>query len=161
MDIGRVGEDSGCAGDIAEDDLRRRHGCTVVGVDRHGAGLVNPDGATVLYPLDQVLLLGAREQLAAARRELEEPTERTPAPALGDLLVHRVRVPDASPQAGRTLEEADVRRVAGVQIAGIQRGGERLLNPSGQERMLVRDELLVLGTPDQLRVFRRWLAGRE
>jgi len=132
-----------------------------VGVDRHGSALLNPDGATVLYPLDHVLLLGARAQLAAARHELEEPTERTPGPALGDLLVHRVRVPDSSPQAGRTLEELDVRRVAGVQIAGIQRGGERLLNPFGQERMLARDEVLVLGTPEQLRTFRRWLAGCE
>ena len=153
-------EHSAAAGrSLRELDLRRRHGCAVVGVDRHGAGLVNPDGGTMLYPLDHVLLLGAREQLAAARRELEEPTERTPAPALGDLLVHRVRVPDSSPQAGRTLEELDLRRVAGVQIAGIQRGGERLLNPAGPEKMLARDELLVLGTPEQLRVFRRWLVG--
>jgi CPA2 family monovalent cation:H+ antiporter-2 len=145
---------------LRELDLRRRHGCVVVGVDRHGSALVNPDGTTVLYPLDHVLMLGAREQLAAARHELEEPTERTPAPALGDLLIHRVRVPESSPHVGRTLEELDLRRVAGVQIAGIQRGAERLLNPYGQEKMLARDELLVLGTPDQLRTFRRWLAGR-
>jgi CPA2 family monovalent cation:H+ antiporter-2 len=142
-------------------DLRRRHGCTVAGVDRHGLGLVNPGADTVLYPLDRVLLLGAREQLAAARDELEAGDARPIGPGVGDLVIHRVRVPAASPRSGRTLAELDLRQKVGVQIAGIQRGEERLLNPSGQDRILARDELLVLGTPEQLRRFRQWLAGTE
>ena len=153
-------EQSGAAGrSLGELDLRRRHGCAVVGVDRHGSGLVNPEGATVLYPLDRLLLLGAREQIVAARHELEASAGQPAGPKLSDLVLHRVRVPAASPRAGQTLATLDLRRVSGVQIAGIQRGGERLLNPSGAERLLERDDLLVLGTPEQLRQFRRWLAG--
>lgn len=146
---------------LRELDLRRRHGCTVAGVDRHGLGLVNPGAETVLYPLDRVLLLGARAQLAAARDELETVASRPAGPAVGDLVIHRVRVPASSPRSGLALAEMDLRQKVGVQIAGIQRGGERLLNPSGQERIVARDELLVLGTPEQLRRFRQWLAGTE
>jgi len=146
---------------LRELDLRRRHGCTVAGVDRHGLGLVNPGAETVLYPLDRVLLLGARAQLAAARDELEAVAARSAGPAVGDLVIHRVRVPASSPRAGLALAEMNLRQNVGVQIAGIQRGEERLLNPSGQDRLLGRDELLVLGTPEQLRRFRQWLAGTE
>ena len=155
-------ENAGAAGrSLRELDLRRRHGCTVAGVDRHGLGLVNPGAETVLYPLDRVLLLGARAQLAAARDELQAVAARPAGPAVGDLVIHRVRVPASSPRSGLTLAELDLRQKVGVQIAGIQRGGARLLNPSGQEQILARDELLVLGTPEQLRRFRQWLAGTE
>ena len=155
-------ENAGVAGrSLRELDLRRRHGCTVAGVDRHGLGLVNPGAETVLYPLDRVLLLGARAQLAAARDELQAVAARPAGPAVGDLVIHRVRVPASSPRSGLTLAELDLRQKVGVQIAGIQRGGARLLNPSGQEQILARDELLVLGTPEQLRRFRQWLAGTE
>jgi monovalent cation:H+ antiporter-2, CPA2 family len=45
----------------------------------------------------------------------------------------------------------------GVQVAGIHRGGLRILNPGGEERLLVHDDVLVLGAPDQIKAFRRWV----
>jgi monovalent cation:H+ antiporter-2, CPA2 family len=140
-------------------DLRRRYDCTVVGVDRQGVGLINPDPETVLYPLDRVLLLGTPEQLGVARTELEAVAAPVAGPALGDLVLHRVRVPADSRRAGNSLAALDIRHVTGVQIAGILRGGERIHSPGGTERLLACDDLLVLGTPGQLREFRRWLAG--
>jgi CPA2 family monovalent cation:H+ antiporter-2 len=44
-----------------------------------------------------------------------------------------------------------------VQIAGVHRGGMRILNPSAQERLRAGDEVLMLGTPVQIREFQRWL----
>lgn len=144
---------------LRELELPRRHGSTVMGVDRQGVALANPSPDTVLYPLDRVLLLGAREHLANARREIEETVLPAAGVSLTDMVLQTVRVPADSPRDGRTLAETDLRRVTGVQIAGIQRGAERLASPAGTERLSAGDELLVLGTPDQLRSFRRWLAG--
>ena len=46
----------------------------------------------------------------------------------------------------------------GVQIAGVNhREGGRVLNPSAQEMLGADDELLVLGTPVQIRDFKLWL----
>ena len=157
-----LAEHSRAAGrSLRELELPRRHGCTVMGVDRQGVALANPGPTTVLYPLDRVLLLGVRERLADARRELDETAPQVAEAALADLVLQRVRVPAASPRSGRTLMETDLRAATGVQIAGIQRGGERLLSPAGTERLEAGDELLVLGTPEQLRSFRRWLVGTE
>jgi CPA2 family monovalent cation:H+ antiporter-2 len=140
-------------------ELRSRFGCSVVGVDRQGVWLTNPAPETVLYPKDRVLLLGSPAQLAAVRRELDSTA--VPGPALAELAINRVRVPADSPRAGLTLAESAPGRATGAQIAGILRGSERLLNPSGGERMAAGDELLVLGTAAQLRAFRCWLVGRE
>ncbi|HLP08577.1 MAG TPA: cation:proton antiporter [Opitutaceae bacterium] len=142
-------------------ELRSRFGCTVVGIDRQGVGLTNPAPDTVLFPEDRVLLLGSPEQIGAARRELDAVAETVTGPALADLVLNRVRVAPESPQAGRTLADSAPGRETGVQIAGILRRGERILNPAGSERLEPRDELLVLGTPTQVREFRRWLAGAD
>lgn len=152
-------ENSVAAGrSVGELELRSRFGCTVVGVDRKGVGITNPVPETVLYPEDKVLLFGSREHIAAARRELDTAATAAPAgPALADLVINRVRVPAGSPQAGRLLAESAPGRATGVQIAGILRRGERILNPAGADRLEGGDELLVLGTPAQVREFRRWL----
>jgi len=47
-----------------------------------------------------------------------------------------------------------------VQIAGIRRGGVRILNPGAHEMLLHGDELLALGTPLQIREFRGRLAEK-
>ncbi len=155
-------ENSAAAGrSIGELLLRTRFGCTVVGIDRQGVGLTNPPPETVLYPQDRVLLFGSREQIAAARRDLDAVAATAPGSALADLVINRVRVPAGSPQVGRALEESAPRRETGVQIAGILREGVRILNPVGAEQLCAGDELLVLGTPAQLREFRRWLAGER
>ena len=45
----------------------------------------------------------------------------------------------------------------GVQVAGIRRGGVRILSPGADERLQAGDEVLVLGAPGQLRAFMAWL----
>jgi K+/H+ antiporter YhaU regulatory subunit KhtT len=55
---------------IRELALRTQTGVSIVAIERAGATLVNPGPDEELQPDDQVLLLGQREQLDAARRQL-------------------------------------------------------------------------------------------
>ncbi|OGV68599.1 MAG: hypothetical protein A3K19_11500 [Lentisphaerae bacterium RIFOXYB12_FULL_65_16] len=138
--------------------VRRRYGCSVVGIDRQGFGIINPGAGIVLYPRDKLLLLGTGQQLATAARELGGPgapaSERT---GFDELTMETVTVPAESPLGDRPLKELDLVRRAGVQIGGIRRGTERLLSLSGDERLLAGDELLVLGTHRQIEAFRALL----
>ena len=52
-------------------------------------------------------------------------------------------------------------RATGVRIVGIQRAGERITNPDGKQTLEAGDNLLVAGTLNELRAFRRWLKGDE
>ena len=61
------------------------------------------------------------------------------------------------PAAGKDLKTLIPSQTNHVQIAGIRRGETRVLNPAGDEVIEDGDELLVLGTPDQIRGFREWL----
>lgn len=55
---------------IRELELRTRTGASIVGIERSGENIINPGPDEEIQSGDQVLLLGHREQLEAARRQL-------------------------------------------------------------------------------------------
>jgi CPA2 family monovalent cation:H+ antiporter-2 len=144
---------------IAELDLRRRFGCSVVGIERQGFMIPLPPPESVLYPRDKVLLMGTMEQVQAGRAFLGGVSGAPDTDSLfEEVRMDAVNVPDWSRAQGRSLADISPAKEHGVQIAGIHRGGERILNPGAQEVLRPGDELLVLGTPAQIREFRGWLA---
>ena len=68
-----------------------------------------------------------------------------------------VLVPGGSPAAGNLLVELEIPAATGVQLVGIEREGNRLLNPGPFQGIEVGDRLLALGTPEQITRFERWL----
>jgi K+:H+ antiporter len=144
---------------IAELDLRARFGCSVVGIERQGFMIPLPPPDSVFYPRDKVLLMGTMEQVRAGREFLGGVSGTPETDSLfEEVRMDAVGVPEWSRARGRTLGEINPAKEHGVQIAGIHRGGGRILNPGAQEVLREGDELLVLGTPLQIREFRGWLA---
>ena len=63
---------------IAELKLRTQTGASVVGIERHGNSIVNPDPDEELESGDQLLLIGSEEQLRAAKELLTAPKNESP-----------------------------------------------------------------------------------
>jgi CPA2 family monovalent cation:H+ antiporter-2 len=130
----------------------------VVEVDRNGHPLGGLGPETAVFPGDKLLLLGEPAQIATAREFLHHEVGPVPHPeAFETAILDHCRV--AGPRAGHTLAELQVARRTGVRVVGIQRGGRRIINPAGSERLEDGDALLLLGTLANLRRFRQWLAG--
>ncbi len=147
-----------CAGrSIGALALRRRFGCSIASIDRQGFLMPNPSAEAVLFPRDKLLLLGQAEQIDEAARELGATHSDVNRQEIEEHSLEVVTVPQGSPKAGQTLKELDPIRQVGVQIVGIQQGTQRTLTPRGNDRIQAKDELLVLGTPRQIREFREWL----
>ena len=138
--------------------LRTAFGCSVLGIDRQGFGIVNPNSDTVLFPHDKLLLLGEHGQLIRASRELLRfaPAAELPT-SFDDLTMETVKVPEGCPLAGKPLLELDLIRKYGVQIGGIRRGASSTFSPGGKDHFEVADELLLLGTHSQINEFSQHL----
>jgi monovalent cation:H+ antiporter-2, CPA2 family len=133
--------------------VRKHFGCSIVGIDRQGYGIVNPRADTVLYPQDKLLLLGSAEQLARAARELGASASADTITDFDELTMETLTVQPDSQLTGKPLLELDLIRKTGVQIGGIRRGAERILSPSGRDQLHTGDDLLVLGTHAQIKEF--------
>jgi CPA2 family monovalent cation:H+ antiporter-2 len=146
---------------IADLDLRARFGCAVVGIERQGFMITLPPPDSVLYPRDRVLLLGTAEQVRAGKKFLGEVSGAPAADSVfEDVRMESLTIPSWSRAAGRTLLELSPAKNHGVQVAGIHRGGLRILNPSAHEGLRAEDEVLVLGTPVEIAGFKEWLRER-
>ena len=148
-----------CAGSSLSDlTLRSQFGCSVAGVERHGFPIPNPPPDLVLYPGDKLLLLATPEQMPAVRKFISRtrPADET-TQLIDEIEMERVTVPSESVAAGNMLIELDIPAVTGVQIVGIERDGNRLLNPGPFQGIESGDRLLALGTPPQLSALTRWL----
>ena len=62
-----------------------------------------------------------------------------------EVRMESVLIPPWSRAADRTLGQLSPAQNHGVQVAGVHRGGLRILNPNAQEKLQAGDEILVLG----------------
>lgn len=144
---------------IAELRLRSQFGCTVVGIERQGFMIPLPSPDAALYPCDKVLLLGTPDQIAGGKKFLTAVTGGGASNSeFDEVRMEAMTVPERGPASGHTLTELAPAKVHGVQVAGINRGGTRILNPGPDERLMAGDELLLMGTPHEIAAFRSWLS---
>lgn len=147
---------------ISELSLRSRFGCSVVGIERQGFMIPLPPPDAVLYPRDKVLLLGTSEQVNAGKGFLSIVSGEHASDSLfEEVRMEVIKVPLWSRVVGRTLGELAPAKNHSVQIAGVNRAGMRILNPSAQESLRAGDELLALGAPVHTAAFKDWVRERE
>lgn len=142
---------------LGELALRAKFGVVVAGIERQGVMVGNPTPDTALYPRDKILLLGDPKQTAAGKAFLLGVADEHATSNFDEVRMETCELPPDSALVGRTLAELAPTRRCGVQIAGIHRGGLRILNPSGDEKLLSNDDMLVLGSPDQIAAFKVWM----
>lgn len=139
---------------LGELALRTKFGCTVAGVERQGVMVGNPRGDMILYPRDKVLLLGTPEQVAAGKEFLHHASGTPVSSNFDEVRMESVELPPGGGLHDRTLAELAISKEFGLQVAGIKRQGHRILNPGGEEKLFTGDDVLVLGSPDQIAAFK-------
>ncbi|HEU5124764.1 MAG TPA: cation:proton antiporter [Verrucomicrobiae bacterium] len=145
-----------CAGQtIAALQIRNRFGCTIVEINRQGFLLAGPEPNVPLFPGDRLLVLGSEEQIAALQNEFSrEGTENEDQTAFDDSLLDTVTVADNPEIVGKPLRELQIPQRTGTVVVGIQREGQKQVNPTGNEIVQAGDQWLVVGSTDELRSLR-------
>jgi CPA2 family monovalent cation:H+ antiporter-2 len=144
---------------LADLSIPSQFGCAILEVERNGIVItaIRPD--LRLYPGDKLLLLGQAKQIGAACEFLSrEKALDDQAEEFRGSVLETFHVP-AGPWDGRTLAELKLAQVTGVRVVGIHRGAERIIAPSGDERLHGGDDVLVAGTLKEIASFRRWLTS--
>jgi CPA2 family monovalent cation:H+ antiporter-2 len=144
--------------------VRQMFCTTVVGIDRQGHHLPNPNPETILYPNDKVLLLGTDTELAQADRwlgeaDLERSEKNGYERRFAELCLEQLAVPASSRHIGKTLGELHLMQQLGIQVVGLERNGKGRMTPGKLDTLRAGDRLLVLGTQKQITDMAFWLAS--
>ncbi|MFQ3577900.1 MAG: cation:proton antiporter [Verrucomicrobiia bacterium] len=139
--------------------LRPQFNCSIASIERQGVMIPNPSASTILFPNDRLLLLGRADELDRAEDWLSEVSqEKTRGDAgFAELQLALVKVPPNCTRVCGKLRDLAPHMLMGVQITGVQRGSDRILNPGGDFILQPGDNLLVLGRQDQISAFQHCL----
>ncbi|WP_316735871.1 cation:proton antiporter [Pedobacter aquatilis] len=113
--------------------IREKFGVNIAMIERGRNTIPTPGRDERLYPNDKLLLIGADDQLAMVKAILEVNTpeieEENSFPDK-EMTLQKVVVNTESPVYGLSIRNAGIREKAQALIVGIERGAERILNPS-------------------------------
>ena len=136
---------------VAELRLRSSYGINIVVIQRGLKTIVAPRSEEVILPKDELLVLGVDEQIEKVRPIIEKP------PGLADRFrpiagyeLYRILVEPMSGLAGKTLKDSGISEEFGAIIVGIERFGNRIINPTGDLIFSAEDVLWVVGEKEQL-----------
>jgi monovalent cation:H+ antiporter-2, CPA2 family len=136
---------------LLDTQLRKKTGCSVVGIERHGFALNAIGPHTHLFPGDQLLLLGDARQIEAARAVLDIPTGSLS--ELGgqrDYILQSFVIDPANHAINQPLAALDWPRAFQVQVLALRRADRQTISPDGTTRIAAGDQLLVFGRPDRI-----------
>lgn len=139
---------------LGESRLGTALGVQVVSLLRQGKKRLAPEASTLLKAGDDLLVLGEYESLQELMRvqgvEVDKFTgEALPRPIRGVGGI-RAGISSGSTLLGKTLRELHFRERFGVVVVGIERQGEVIAQQLGRVVLQDGDELLALGSREQL-----------
>ncbi len=138
---------------IEEASLRNRFGLNIVAIQRGSRLMVAPLPRYQLFPKDEILVLGGEDQIELARRVVERGNGRDRPE--GELTIdsyqlRAIEVGESSPCSGKTLRESGIRDRFSALVVGVERDGNRILNPDSSLRVMPGDTLWLVGETDRL-----------
>ncbi|WP_421942449.1 cation:proton antiporter [Pedobacter sp.] len=134
--------------------IREKFGVNIAMIERGRNTIPTPGRDERLYPNDKLLLIGADDQLAMVKAILEVNTpeieEESNFPDK-EMTLQKVVVNAESPVYGLSIRNAGIREKAQALIVGIERGAERILNPSSDFVFDTGDVIWIVGNNKKIK----------
>lgn len=109
----------------------------------------------------------AKAQFALKETFSQPPPSRDSAPErvlpalLQEAALRRIHLTANSPAAGKLLGELQLRTKTGASVVGIERDGATIINPGPDEELRADDEVLLLGSPEQIEAALQFLGESQ
>lgn len=112
--------------------IREKYGINIALIERGKIMIPTPGRDERLYPNDKVLVIGTDDQLAAIKPLFEgakeELLEESHFPKK-DMTLQKIVINSSSPVYGQSIRSSGIREKTQGLVVGVERKGERILNP--------------------------------
>ncbi|MET4083594.1 CPA2 family monovalent cation:H+ antiporter-2 [Pedobacter sp. UYP30] len=133
--------------------IREKYGVNIAMIERGRNTIPTPGRDEMLYPNDKLLLIGTDTQLEEVKAllEIDLPEEDETQFPEKEMKLQKVVVHLESPVFGQSIKNAGIRERAKALIVGIERGNERILNPSSEFVFENGDVIWIVGNQKKIR----------
>ncbi len=139
---------------LRELSIRENFGINVVLIERGSSTIYLPRPTEVLYPCDRIEVIGTDDQLEVFRGHVEISTSGDVYMAHEDSIVlERIEVKNEYNIRGKSIRNSGIREKTHGMIVGLERQGERILNPDSSLIIENDDVLWIAGERDLIKDF--------
>ncbi len=136
---------------IAESRIRTRFGSSIVAIQRGLKTIVAPNPNEIIFPKDELLLLGTDEQLDAIHPEIEKPLGlEDPLHTIFNYELKQILITETSSLKDQSIRASNIRENYEAMIVGIERADQRIMNPESDMKLKGGDTLWVVGEKEKL-----------
>ncbi|RZM30494.1 MAG: sodium:proton antiporter [Pedobacter sp.] len=136
--------------------VREKYGINIALIERGKLMIPTPGREECLYPNDKVLIIGTDEELAAVKPLFEgKAQEQDNAFPKKDMTLQKIVINTASPVYQQSIRDSGIREKTQGLVVGIERAGQRILNPDSNLIFENEDIVWIVGNnkkiPDLLK----------
>lgn len=139
---------------LANLKMREKYGINIAMIERGRNTIPTPGRDEMLHPNDKLLLIGTDTQLEEVKALLEVAIPDQEDEAVfpeKEMKLQKIVVHLESPVFGQSIKNAGIRERAKALIVGIERGNERILNPSSEFVFENGDVVWIVGNDKRIK----------
>ena len=126
--------------------LREKFGINLAMIERGARKIIMPNKEDKLYPFDKITVIGTDEQIFNFKNTIETANSaQVFDQAEGDVTLTQLTVHPGFIYLGKSIRESNFRKCINGMIVGIERNGERILNPDSSMKFELNDTLWIVG----------------
>jgi CPA2 family monovalent cation:H+ antiporter-2 len=116
---------------LVELAVREKYGVNIALIERGKIMIPTPGRDEQLFPHDKVMVIGTDDQLAAVKELFEGSTDEQMESSFPreDMTLQKVVISSSSPVYGQSIRNSGIREATQGLVVGIERQGQRILNP--------------------------------
>lgn len=139
---------------LMELQLREIFGVNVASVHRGDMVINVPSRDERLYPNDVLSVIGTDEQLREFKAYLEVPVEqrKLSTQRKKSVSLHHFFIHEGSKLIGKSIRDSRVREITKGLVVGLERDGERIVNPESDIVLQADDQIWIVGDDRRLNV---------
>jgi CPA2 family monovalent cation:H+ antiporter-2 len=132
---------------------REKFGINVALIERGTRLLQVPGPEERIFPADRIAVIGTDAQLQSFGQLIEQARQQVPADRQESIGLMQFLVKNNSPLAGKSIRESGIRERGKGLVVGVERNGERQLNPDSSFIFQPEDLVWIAGNKDAIHSF--------
>ena len=144
---------------LIESRIREEFGVNIAVIERGDYVINVPNRHEILYPFDTLSVIGTDEQLKNFEEYLElKSTETKLLDTARKVSLHHFTISKSSPLVTKNIRESRIRERSKGLVVGIERSGERIINPESDLVFQENDKVWIVGNEMRILVLIKELA---
>jgi len=139
---------------LYELNWKEQYGINIVYIRRNERTLHLPNGKQRILPYDKVGILGTDEQISQLKLvfdQIVQQADNEDEIDINDIQLIKAQITEANPYSGKTIKASGIRKDLHSHVVGIERNGERILNPSSSETIFANDIVWLVGDTHRIK----------